>query len=80
METYFTSDAPFVYAERRPKSDLIFDALGSTDELNSHVGLAREFAAQDGLDSIAGELELIMSRLFDVGAAVATPQVRDVII
>ena len=32
--------------ERRVKSDLIFNALGNTDELSSHLGLAREFASK----------------------------------
>ena len=32
--------------ERRPKSDMVFSALGTTDELSSHLGLAREFACE----------------------------------
>ena len=32
--------------ERRQKSDIVFNALGTTDELSSHLGLAREFAAE----------------------------------
>ena len=34
--------------ERRAKSDLFFNALGTTDELSSHLGLAREFACEAG--------------------------------
>mmetsp|Transcript_39101 Transcript_39101/g.78954 ORF Transcript_39101/g.78954 Transcript_39101/m.78954 type:complete len:217 (+) Transcript_39101:14-664(+) len=60
--------------ERRPKTDPTFDALGSTDELNSHIGVARELALLDGnLVDVAEQLEEIMSRMFDVGAAIATP-------
>ena len=59
--------------ERRPKTDQTFSALGAVDELNSHVGVARELALRDGLTDLAEQLEEIMSRLFDVGAAVATP-------
>lgn len=32
--------------ERRPKDDSIFDALGATDELSSHIALAREYAQE----------------------------------
>jgi ATP:cob(I)alamin adenosyltransferase len=60
--------------ERRPKTDCTFDALGATDELNSHLGVARELAIAEGnMDDIADQLEFTMSRLFDVGAAIATP-------
>lgn len=58
--------------ERRAKSDAVFAALGDVDELNSAVGLAREYAAP--LDpELASQLETIQSRLLDVGSAVATP-------
>jgi cob(I)alamin adenosyltransferase len=30
--------------ERRPKDDAVFGALGDVDEVNSAVGVAREFA------------------------------------
>ena len=59
--------------ERRLKTDQTFEALGAVDELNSLVGLAREFALRDSLTETATQLEEIMSRLFDVGAAIATP-------
>ena len=59
--------------ERRSKTDPTFEALGSTDELNANVGLARELALRQDLPGVASQLEVIMSRLFDVGAAIATP-------
>mmetsp|Transcript_13496 Transcript_13496/g.13565 ORF Transcript_13496/g.13565 Transcript_13496/m.13565 type:complete len:241 (-) Transcript_13496:95-817(-) len=58
--------------ERRSKSDVVFEALGNQDELNACLGIAREYSE---LNSIGLETMLIeiQSRLFDVGAAVATP-------
>jgi hypothetical protein len=32
--------------ERREKSDLVFNALGTTDELSSHLGLGMEYASE----------------------------------
>jgi cob(I)alamin adenosyltransferase len=58
--------------ERRPKNELVFDVLGHQDELNAVIGIAREHCAltQNGLDEMLIEIQ---SRLFDLGAAVATP-------
>ncbi len=62
---------------RKPKDDLIFEALGTVDELNAHVGLARDFCAQSGeiekLQELMQQLETIQSRLLDLGACIATP-------
>lgn len=60
--------------ERKEKDDLVFDALGVTDELNSLIGVAREYC--EGLPNsgvLCSQLETIQSRLLDVGSAVATP-------
>ena len=58
--------------ERRTKADAVFDALGHQDELNCVLGIAREHcvAKRNGLDAY---LIVVQSRLFDLGAAVATP-------
>jgi cob(I)alamin adenosyltransferase len=58
--------------ERRPKTDGIFEALGHQDELCAVMGIAREHcvASDNGLAPIIAEIQ---SRLFDLGAAVATP-------
>jgi len=63
--------------ERRSKSDAVFEALGSTDELSSHLGVCREYA----LDSkntcthpIVDQLMRIQCLLQDVGSCVATPK------
>jgi len=58
--------------ERRPKSDRAFEALGHQDELNAVLGLAREHCrvTDNGLAPMIAEIQ---SRLFDLGAAIATP-------
>ncbi|KAF0705739.1 hypothetical protein DYB25_000778 [Aphanomyces astaci] len=66
--------------ERRSKDDSVFMALGDTDELNAQIGVALthfqtlgvETTLRPGLEFQA-RLEEIQSRLFDVGASVATP-------
>ncbi|MEX0852179.1 MAG: ATP:cob(I)alamin adenosyltransferase, partial [Bauldia sp.] len=58
--------------ERRPKSDLRFAAIGTVDELNAHVGLAR-LDAGDLPDATAMFAE-VQNDLFDLGADLATPQ------
>ena len=68
-----TGTSQLFTGERRLKTDPVFEALGSTDELNAAIGVAREQAAADGTHHLVPQLEEIMSRLFDVGAAVATP-------
>ncbi len=59
--------------ERRPKSDLRFETIGTIDELNAHVGLTRQEAATlpDGLDAMLGRIQ---NDLFDLGADLATPE------
>lgn len=57
--------------ERRPKDDTIFEALGTTDELTSAIGLAREYINNT---TIRDELEQIQCILQDLQATIATPK------
>lgn len=57
--------------ERRPKNDNIFEALGTTDELTSCIGLAREFIIDQ---VILNELEHIQCLIQDLQATIATPK------
>jgi cob(I)alamin adenosyltransferase len=56
--------------ERRPKSDLRFEAIGAVDELNACIGQARF--------DIPADLDLVLARiqndLFDLGADLAVPE------
>ncbi|KAI9358374.1 Adenosylcobalamin biosynthesis, ATP:cob(I)alamin adenosyltransferase-like protein, partial [Pilaira anomala] len=61
--------------DRRDKDDEIFEALGTTDELTSNIGLAMEFLEDTdwGYDLIE-RLVKIQSLLQDVGSNIATPR------
>ena len=69
---------------RCAKSDAVFHALGMTDSLNAHLGLAREQfrgvrwmgatgPEPEAVEVIREELEVVQCTLIDLGAAVATP-------
>eukprot|EP00918_Siedleckia_nematoides_P056492 GHVU01123222.1.p1 GENE.GHVU01123222.1~~GHVU01123222.1.p1 ORF type:complete len:225 (+),score=12.67 GHVU01123222.1:81-755(+) len=59
--------------ERRVKDDVIFEALGTTDELSSHLGLAIQYSSEAGHDFI-DKLETVQCVLQDVGSNIATPK------
>ena len=61
--------------ERRSKDDLVFNALGHTDELNACIGVAKEYCVSSN-NGLAPSLSLIQSRLLDLGSAVATPRIN----
>ena len=58
--------------QRRPKIDMTFMALGDTDELNSHIGVALQHESEAS-GVLRPQLEHIQSRLLDIGSAIATP-------
>jgi cob(I)alamin adenosyltransferase len=63
-------DSGLVGGERRAKSDPRFAAIGTVDETNAAIGLAR-------LEPAEAEIDLMLSRiqndLFDLGSDLATP-------
>ncbi|XP_004709704.1 corrinoid adenosyltransferase isoform X1 [Echinops telfairi] len=59
--------------ERRPKDDQVFEAVGTTDELSSLIGLAMELMEERG-PLFAEELQKVQCMLQDVGSALATPR------
>jgi len=60
--------------ERRSKDDPVFAALGDTDELNSAIGIAREYCNEES--NLQERLAIIQSRLLDIGSAIATPPTK----
>lgn len=60
--------------ERRRKDDIVFQALGDTDELNAAIGLARAHCEDIGASPLPAQLDVVQSRLLDMGSAIATPQ------
>lgn len=61
--------------QRVKKNDPFIDALGTVDECNSSIGAAIAHMPTSGeLNSTKEQLEIIQHALFDVGAALATPQ------
>ena len=50
------------------KRDLVFDVLGTVDELNSHIGMVASFNLKN---SITNQLHQIQKNLFAIGATIA---------
>ena len=60
--------------DRLDKSDRIFSCLGTVDELNAHIGLAREHCQHVNKFDKLEQLEEIQARLIDIGSHIATPR------
>lgn len=57
--------------ERRSKADARIEAIGSVDETNAAIGMARQLvAAADAFDAVLGRIQ---NDMFDLGADLATP-------
>eukprot|EP00457_Paulinella_chromatophora_P015287 gb/GEZN01015874.1/.p1 GENE.gb/GEZN01015874.1/~~gb/GEZN01015874.1/.p1 ORF type:complete len:258 (-),score=16.71 gb/GEZN01015874.1/:55-828(-) len=61
--------------DRKAKTEDYFDALGDVDELNAHIGLAREHIGKEGENGVTlcARLAEIQCQLFDVCSHIATP-------
>ncbi|CAG8464622.1 10761_t:CDS:2 [Acaulospora colombiana] len=59
--------------ERRSKTDDIFHALGTVDELNSSIGIAHHYCIRDD-NGLAENLTEIQCRLIEIGSNIATPR------
>jgi ATP:cob(I)alamin adenosyltransferase len=65
--------------EKRRKTDLVFEAMGTIDELCCMIGAAHaeSMASAVNQDRLSEPLLDIMSRLFDCGSHIAKPPVTD---
>jgi cob(I)alamin adenosyltransferase len=69
--------------QRLPKHHIIFECLGTIDELTSLIGIAREYCLQDGSSAernvalsknkLSEQLYIIQCQLQDVNSHIATP-------
>ncbi|XP_066587876.1 corrinoid adenosyltransferase MMAB-like [Prorops nasuta] len=58
--------------ETKPKDDIVFNALGATDELSSYIGLAREFACDGEVQHpYVDKLKRVQMILFDLNHAIS---------
>ena len=65
--------------QRRRKDDLVFTALGDSDELNAALGLASAHCEAGGSTrglALIPQIGVVQSRLLDLGSAVATPRTQ----
>ncbi|EPZ36961.1 Adenosylcobalamin biosynthesis, ATP:cob(I)alamin adenosyltransferase-like protein [Rozella allomycis CSF55] len=60
--------------ERRAKTDDIFNALGTSDELSSHIGVALEYCASPDLQELSNRLQKIQCILQEANSVIATPR------
>jgi len=66
-------DTDLFGGERVGKDDRRIEVSGAVDELNASLGVCRAESRQDDL---RGMLEILQSRLFDLGGAMATPSAQ----
>lgn len=75
MKTYTRSgdegETSLFGGQRVSKADIRVSAIGTVDELNATIGLAESLV---GEPEISEQLRQLQSRLFDLGADLATPQ------
>jgi len=63
---------PLFKGTRIPKDHMVLEVIGTIDELNSFIGLARSLLPKDNeLGSIADELKYIQNKLFHLGSMIA---------
>lgn len=71
-------EASLANGERRRKDDLLFEMMGTLDELSSFLGVARAEARrgpreESWAEELAGMLAQVQQTLLSIGAQVATP-------
>jgi cob(I)alamin adenosyltransferase len=72
-------ETSLVFGVRVPKNDLRVEAYGTCDEANSAIGVALSFLPPgEEWQSLHNAFHIIQTRLFHIGAELATPKGKEV--
>ncbi len=67
-------ETSLIYGNRVPKNDPRVEAYGTCDEANSFIGLAKSYLdVIDQWSSLLKSLHIVQTKLFHIGAELATP-------
>ncbi|XP_012285080.1 cob(I)yrinic acid a,c-diamide adenosyltransferase, mitochondrial isoform X2 [Orussus abietinus] len=70
--TVLSRDSDSGSSDSRAKDDIVYDALGATDELSCYIGLAREFACDSKVEHpYVDKLKRVQMILFDLNHAIS---------
>jgi len=62
--------------DRLSKDDAIFEAYGTLDEFNGHLGLVHSILVKESLNDLAKIILLVQSEVFSAGSLLATPPTK----
>lgn len=72
-------ETSLVYGTRVPKNNPRVEAYGTCDEANSLIGLGKSYLDKDARwDALKKSLHIVQTKLFHIGAELATPEDRQV--
>lgn len=72
-------ETSLVFGQRVPKTDSRVEAYGTCDEANSMIGLALSYLPADSCwDDLKNIFHVVQTKLFHVGAELATPAGKEV--
>ncbi|KAG8036119.1 hypothetical protein G9C98_004699 [Cotesia typhae] len=75
LQKAFVSSSSEKKSDKLTNDDVIFNAIGATDELSSYIGLAREFACETSVQHpYVDKLKRVQMILFDINNAITRIQ------